>query len=249
MDLPRIIAHRGASAIAPENTLAAFRAAAASGATWVEFDASLTKDGRPVVFHDDLLDRTTDGTGLLAETPFEVLTHLDAGGWFAPEFAGEMVPTLEEVLETLAELSMGFNMEIKPDRGREVETAQIALATAAADWPTRAHLPLVSSFSRTAVAVARDEKAEWPRSMLFDRRPADWREVGKELQVIAFGANQQHLDAAQVEEIKQAGYLLTAYTVNSIERAQTLFAWGVDAVFTDTPGTMVPVFAPHERQA
>src|SRR5258708_11793081 len=107
MDLPRIIAHRGASAIAPENTLAAFRAAAVSGATWVEFDVSLTKDGRPVVFHDDLLDRTTDGTGLLAETPFEILTHLDAGSWFAPDFSGEMVPTLEEDLVTHAGLAMG----------------------------------------------------------------------------------------------------------------------------------------------
>jgi glycerophosphoryl diester phosphodiesterase len=247
MDLPRIIAHRGASAVAPENTLAAFRAAAASGATWVEFDASLTKDGRPVVFHDDQLDRTTDGAGLLAETPFEVLTHLDAGSWFAPEFAGEMVPTLEEVLETLAGLSMGFNMEIKPDRGREVETARIALATAA-DWPVNAKVPLISSFSRTAVAVARDEKPDWPRSMLFDRRPADWRDLGKELKVVAFGANHQHLDAPQVDEIKQAGYLLSVYTVNTIERAQTLFGWGVDAVFTDTPGTMIPVFAPHEGQ-
>jgi glycerophosphoryl diester phosphodiesterase len=247
MHLPRIIAHRGASAIAPENTLAAFRAAAASGATWVEFDASLTKDGRPVVFHDDQLDRTTDGTGLLADTPFEVLTHLDAGSWFAPEFAGEMVPTLEEVLETLAGLSMGFNMEIKPDRGREVETARVALATAA-DWPVNAKVPLISSFSRTAVAVARDEKPDWPRSMLFDRRPADWRTLGTELKVVAFGANHQHLDASQVDEIKQAGYLLGAYTVNTIERAQTLFGWGVDAIFTDTPGTMVPVFAPHEGQ-
>lgn len=249
MDLPRIIAHRGASATAPENTLAAFRAAAASGATWVEFDVSLTKDGRPVVFHDDLLDRTTDGTGLLAETPFELLTHLDAGSWFAPDFAGEMVPTLEEVIETLAGLAMGFNMEIKPDLGRETETARIALATAAADWPANAPVPLVSSFSRPVVAIARDEKAEWPRSMLFDRRPADWRECGKELQVVAFGANQQHLDAMQVEEIKQAGYLLTAYTVNSIERAQTLFAWGVDAIFTDMPAIMMPVFAPHAGQS
>jgi glycerophosphoryl diester phosphodiesterase len=67
--------------------------------------------------------------------------------------------------------------------------------------------------------------------------------------VVAFGANHQHLDAPQVDEIKQAGYLLSVYTVNTIERAQTLFSWGVDAIFTDTPGTMIPVFAPHEGQA
>ena len=92
---------------------------------------ALTSDGRPVVFHDDQLDRTSDGTGLLAATPFEILKHLDAGSWFAPAFAGELIPTLEEVLETLATLGLGFNMEIKPDRGREVETAHIALAITA----------------------------------------------------------------------------------------------------------------------
>jgi len=243
MNLPPIIAHRGASAVAPENTLAAFRAAAAAGATWVEFDVSLTVDGRPVVFHDDELDRTSDGTGLLSETTFEILSHLDAGSWFSPDFAGEMIPSLEEVLETLAGLSMGFNMEIKPDRDREVETARVALATAAA-WPKSAQVPLISSFSRVAVAIARDEKDEWPRSFLFDRRPMDWREVGADLRLTGFGANHEHLDAEQVAEIKDAGYRLTAYTVNSVDRAQTLFGWGVDAIFTDTPGTMVPVFAP-----
>src|SRR5262245_51040489 len=82
MNIPRIIAHRGASATAPENTLAAFRAAAAAKARWVEFDVSLTSDNRPVVFHDDRLDRTSDGSGLLAETSFETLKHLDAGSWF-----------------------------------------------------------------------------------------------------------------------------------------------------------------------
>jgi glycerophosphoryl diester phosphodiesterase len=242
MNIPRIIAHRGASAVAPENTLAAFRAAAAAGARWVEFDASLTRDGRPVVFHDDRLERTSDGAGLLAETTFEVLKHLDAGSWFAPAFAGEMIPTLEEALETLAELRLGFNMEIKPDRGREAETAHAALVAATAMWPVDAATPLVSSFSRISVAVARDEAPQWPRSFLFDRRPEDWRALGTELKVAGFGANQAHLDAVQVRDIKDAGYKLTAYTVNDLERARTLFDWGVDAVFSDTPGTMVPVF-------
>jgi len=242
MDLPRIIAHRGASAVAPENTLAAFRAAADAGARWVEFDVSLTSDGRPVVFHDDRLDRTSDGTGLLAETSFETLKHLDAGSWFGAGFAGEMIPTLEEVLETLAALGLGFNMEIKPDRGREEETAHVALAATAADWPQDAAPPLISSFSRGAVAVARDEQPQWPRSLLFDSRPLDWREIGAELKLSAFGGNQQHLDGSQVAEIKAAGYRLTAYTVNTPERASLMFGWGVDGIFTDTPGTMVPLF-------
>ena len=237
--LPRIIAHRGSSGTAPENTLAAFRAAAAAGATWVEFDASLTSDARPVVFHDDALDRTTDGTGLLAETPFETLKHLDAGSWFGTAFAGELVPTLEEVLETLAALSLGFNMEIKPDAGREVETAEIALATLADTWPADAQIPLISSFSRISVGVAHERAPTLPRSFLFDRRPDDWAELGRTLDLFGFGANQAHLDEHQVREIKAAGYRISAYTVNTPERASLLFNWGVDAIFTDQPALML----------
>jgi glycerophosphoryl diester phosphodiesterase len=239
MDIPRIIAHRGASGTAPENTLAAFRAAAAVGATWVEFDVSLTSDGRAVVFHDDTLERTTDGHGVLAETSFEILQHLDAGSWFGAAFAGEMVPTLEEVLETLASLSLGFNMEIKPDRGREVETAQVALVTLTDAWPKAAAVPLISSFSRVSVRTAQEIAPDLPRSLLFDRRPDDWQDMGKSLALTGFGANHTHLDAQQVAEIRGAGYRLTAYTVNAPERASLLFNWGVDAVFTDVPGTLL----------
>ena len=240
--LPRIIAHRGASGTAPENTLAAFRAAAAAGATWVEFDATLTSDARPVVFHDDELDRTTDGSGLLAETPFETLKHLDAGSWFGASFAGEMVPTLEEVLETLASLSLGFNMEIKPDPGREAETAAISLATVAEGWPEGLPTPLISSFSRVCVSVAKDHAPQLPRSFLFDRRPDDWRDLGATLDLFGFGANQAHLDEPQVHEMKAAGYRLSAYTVNSPERASLLFNWGVDAIFTDHPALLLKHF-------
>src|SRR6185312_1960824 len=174
--LPRIIAHRGSPRVAPENTLASFRAAAGEGASWVEFDAALTADARPVVFHDDALDRTTDGAGLLNDTSFDVLQGLDAGSWFSRAFAGEMVPTLEEVLELLAGLCLGFNMEIKPAAGREMETATLSLAVARQCWPTDHPIPLVSSFSRIAVAVAKEEQPGWPRGLLFDRLADDWRE-------------------------------------------------------------------------
>jgi glycerophosphoryl diester phosphodiesterase len=242
IQIPRIIAHRGASGTAPENTLAAFRAAAVAGARWVEFDAVLTQDGRPVVFHDDNLDRTSDGQGPIAETPFEIVKHLDAGSWFDRRFAGELIPTLEEVLETLAALSLGFNMEIKPDRDREAETAHVTLAVLADVWPADAAVPLISSFSRTAVAAAKDSGAPWPRSFLFDRRPDDWRDLGKNLGLFGFGANQTHLDERQVGEMRDAGYRVTAYTVNTPERAALLFNWGVDAVFSDVPAVMVPAF-------
>jgi glycerophosphoryl diester phosphodiesterase len=239
---PFVIGHRGSPRAAPENTLASFRQAARDGATWVEFDVSLTSDGRAVIFHDDDLDRTSDGTGPLAMMPFDAVRDLDAGSWFGPAFAGEPVPTLEEALDLFLDLGLSFNMEIKPDRGREVETAEVALAVARDSWPATAPLPLISSFSRLSVAAAKEVQPGWPRDLLFDRLTDDWKEVGVKLEVISFGANHKHLDAAQIAAMQEAGFGVMAYTVNDVERAKILKSWGVDAIFTDIPADMVRAF-------
>ncbi len=239
MKLPRIIAHRGSPRAAPENTLASFRRAAADGAKWVEFDAALTLDGRVIVFHDDTLERTSDGAGIIAKTPFDALGTLDAGGWFAPEFCGEPIPTLEETLEALASLGLGFNMELKVDLGREVELAACALPIADACWPANAPVPLISSFSRQAVAAAKESAPDWPRGLIFDRRPDDWPEVGQILELATLNGNYQHLTRECVAEMDDSGYAVLAYTVNDPARADELFSWGVKAVFTDVPGDML----------
>ena len=240
---PRIIAHRGSPKAAPENTLASFRQAAHEGAKWVEFDVALTADGRPVVFHDDTLDRTTDGAGLLNDITFDTLKDLDAGSWFSSAFAGEMVPTLEEALELFATLGLGFNMEIKPAAGREVETTHVALSTARACW-TQGPSPLISSFSRVAVAVAKEAAPEWPRGLLFDHMAEDWRSVGTQLAVASINANHKHLTEELLRQVHEAGYRAMAYTVNDTARAATLFRWGLDGLFTDVPGEMLAAFAP-----
>ena len=126
--LPRVIAHRGLSARAPENTLAAFRAAAGAGVPWVECDVQLTADGHAVLLHDETLDRTTDGTGRLADTPLAGLRGLDAGGWFDAAFAGESIPALSEALDLLAALGLGVNLEIKSGPGRGPEAARAVLS-------------------------------------------------------------------------------------------------------------------------
>ncbi|MCK4374153.1 MAG: glycerophosphodiester phosphodiesterase, partial [Candidatus Brocadiae bacterium] len=94
-----VVGHRGAAGVEPENTLRGFRLAVELGADWTECDVHLTKDGRPVVMHDETVDRTTDGEGPVDSFSWAELRKLDAGGWFAGEYAGERVPGLEEVLE------------------------------------------------------------------------------------------------------------------------------------------------------
>ncbi len=240
--IPNIIAHRGSPREAPENTLASFRKAKAAGATWVEFDVALTKDSRPVIFHDDSLERTSDGQGLLCEMDFEGVKHLDAGSWFARNFAGEHIPTLEETLELLAELELGFNMELKTDPGREAELAKVALPIAIDMWPKHLATPLISSFSRIAIAATRELATAWPLDVIYDRIPAEWSEDAQKLGLAAIGANHKHLTREQVMDIRGSGLKLSAYTVNETERAATLFQWGVDAIFTDVPGEMVRQF-------
>src|SRR5438445_1086012 len=119
--MSRLIAHRGASALAPENTLAAFRKAGEIGAKWVEFDVMLAADGEAVVIHDDTLDRTTNAKGNVCDYPYSYLQTLDAGSWFNPQFSHEKIPTLAEVIGVLRHCKLAANIEIKPSVGKEEE--------------------------------------------------------------------------------------------------------------------------------
>lgn len=111
-----VCGHRGHSVAAPENTLAALRAAAAAGATTCEIDVVLTADGEIVLMHDETLDRTTDGSGLVARADLAAIRRLDAGRWMAPQFAGEPVPTLAQAIAEAARLGLGLVVEIKERR-------------------------------------------------------------------------------------------------------------------------------------
>jgi glycerophosphoryl diester phosphodiesterase len=120
---PQLMAHRGNSGLAPENTLAAFAKAIDTKSKWVELDVHLTADGEVVVMHDAKVDRTTNGTGAIADLTFAQIRALDAGSWFGPEFAGEKVPTLAEVVDLLRD-RLRINVEIKsaadPESSRKV---------------------------------------------------------------------------------------------------------------------------------
>ncbi|MHA1599411.1 MAG: glycerophosphodiester phosphodiesterase family protein, partial [Alphaproteobacteria bacterium] len=133
--LPRVMGHRGAAALAPENTLAGMSRAAATGVSWVEFDVMLTGDQVPVLFHDDSLKRITGCRAAMADTPYDVVRTLDAGAWFGPEFAGERIPTLETTLALVRKLGMRANIEIKPTPGRARETAAAAVEVIERCWP------------------------------------------------------------------------------------------------------------------
>ncbi|HYD29527.1 MAG TPA: glycerophosphoryl diester phosphodiesterase [Azospirillaceae bacterium] len=240
MKLPPVIGHRGAAAHAPENTLAGLRAAAAQGVRWVEVDVMLSRDRVPVLVHDDTVDRTTDGTGAIADLTFDALRRLDAGSWFAPTFTGERIPSLVEAVELATRLGLGLNLEIKPSPGRDAETAEVALATLRKVWPQGAPL-LISSFELPCLEVAMRVAPDWPRGYLLWDPPDDWATQADRIAAATLAVEQARQTPDTIAAHIATGRPVLAYTVNDPARARDLFAWGIAAVFTDTPRDILPV--------
>ncbi len=236
MDYPRIIAHRGGGALAPENTLAGLRLAARLGCHGVEFDAMLSADGVPVLIHDDTLERTTSGRGPVAELDAARFGVLDAGARHHPAFAGEPAPTLDQALQLCAALGLWANVEIKPSAGRETETGRIVARHAAA----AAGEVLLSSFSLPALCAAAAAAEHLPRAVLFESIPDDWRRRMAESGALALHFAAPALTDAKLEALREARVPLACYTVNRREEAARLFAQGVGAVFTDRPDLWLP---------
>lgn len=230
-----VIAHRGASGHAPENTHAALRMAAALGVPWVEFDVRLSGDGRPVLLHDDDLERTTDGRGPVSNYPVEQLRMLDAGGWFGRAFRGERIPTLEGAIGTLMLLGLGANVEIKTDPGREAETGEVVAHVLKKAWPRMLPPPVLSSFKAEVLAAARRAASDYPLALVVREIPRDWRERLDTLDCSALHCSHRWLKRKTVDSILAAGVTVRCYTVNSRRSARKLFAWGVEAVFSDYP--------------
>src|SRR5262245_41566675 len=234
LQLPRLIGHRGAAALAPENTLAGFEAAARSGAGWVEFDAKLTRDGVVVLIHDDTLERTTNGSGLVAAADYAALRTLDAGGWFGPQWRGAAVPRLDEALHRLAELNLSPNIELKPSPGQGPATARAVIEVIRQVWPR--HRPvLLSSFDAASLREAMSVAPELPRGCLICGRLPRARRLGAALACVSVHVADEFVTAAWARAIKRAGYGLAVYTVNDPARAARLRGWGVDCLFTDWP--------------
>lgn len=235
MKIPRIIGHRGAAGYAPENTLESIHTAADIGVDWVEFDVKLTKDQVPILFHDETLGRTTNGSGNVADMLYEDIRQLEAGSWFSDSFTGIGIPTLEEALEVILEYDLGLNLEIKPCPGREKETAEVALDVLSQIWDDHDRL-LFSSFSHVAMETAFDMAGDWARGFLLPEEwPKNWHEMAEYLDVSTFNINGNACTQEQIEILLRLNKPILAYTVNDPDRARFLQQWGVDGFFSDVP--------------
>lgn len=233
MWMSRVIGHRGAAGVAPENTLAGIQAAARLRVPWVELDVTLLGDGVPVLFHDRRLNRTTGHTGRLNSLKVSQLSEVDAGSWFAEAFSGERIPLLSEALSMIKTLGLGLNLELKPNGcslHRLVDSVVDALKVNG--FPE--DKLLVSSFSHKALLLFR-ARSDYPIGCLFESLPRDWQGKAEKVRALSLHLNAGRLGRTQVSQVKAAGYELYCYTVNSKRETEQLMEWGVDGVFSDLP--------------
>jgi len=236
-----VTAHRGFSGDAPENTLAAFKKAMEVGSDMMELDVRFSKDGQIVVMHDDTLDRTTNGRGKVSDYTLKELKQFDAGSWFAPQFSGEHIPTLVEVLE-LAKGKIRVNIEIKDESlGRYKITD---LADRALQEVKKAGMEdqvIYVSFYPVALERIQERDSRLWVGLLYHRPWNSLHEVtgGKSFPVL--GLRNSYLTKGKIDKIHQQGMKVNVYTVNSEEEMEQFIRWGVDGIITNHPDRLIKI--------
>ncbi|MDH4457687.1 MAG: glycerophosphodiester phosphodiesterase family protein [Nevskia sp.] len=220
-----VIGHRGARGHAPENTLLGIDTGIALGAPWVEFDVQLHPSGALLVFHDLTLDRTTNGSGFLADQPLAALRALDAG-------AGQTIPTLQEVLD-LVDQRVGVNIELKSAGGTAEAVAAVIRSYVDAGWPVDKFL--VSSFHLPELWEFKQLAPEIPIGALLCGVPLDWAGCALELGAATLNLSSEFVDPRLIADAHAHGIKVYVYTVNDVAEMRLLRGLGVDGVFTDHP--------------
>jgi len=227
-----IVGHRGAMGHAPENTMASFERGLALGADLIELDVHLSADGHLVVIHDPTVDRTTDGRGYVKDMTLAQLKELDAGSWYGPEFAGQRIPTLPEVLEW-ARGRVGLVVEIKNGPvfypGIEERVAEALEAYGMEDEV------VVISFDHRCVRRVKELRPRIAAGILYVGRLADPVAVARAAMADALHPNVNYLTAEDVREAHRAGLAVSTWVVNDPSWAQELAGMGVDSIGTNYP--------------
>ena len=226
--------------MAPENTLAAFRIGASHGYRAFECDVKLSADGVPFLLHDDTLERTTPEHGVAGARTWAQLSRMDAGRWHGPAFAGEPLPTLENIAAYVLHNGFMLNLEIKPTQGQELNTGQVVGSEVLRLWAGAEVPPLLSSFRPEALVGARETAPGTPRALLVDTLWPGWFEMAQQLGCVAVVSNYRVMTAATLAQLHRSGLRGLVYTVNDVSAAEALQAAGIDGIITDA----VDLFSP-----
>lgn len=236
----RVYAHRGASAYAPENTLASFAMARDLGAHFVELDVQRTKDGVLVVMHDDTPARTTDvdpdrSKWTVGRFTYSELRALDAGSWKNPKYVGERIPTLDEVLDLLEERDLGLLLEAKSPARFPGLSGQIAAVLRSRPRWMRAGAErlVVESFDRDFLIEFRAVAPRVASGLLGLPDGADLPMLARFCDQI--NPHFPSVDAALVHAVHENGMAITPWTANEPADIARLRELGVDGIITDAP--------------
>ena len=235
---PLVIAHRGNSAVAPQNTLAAFEAAWRAGAGSIEIDVQLTADGEVVVIHDDTVDATTDGTGALAGLTLADVRALDAGSWFSPAYAGQRVPTFAEVVDLLlSRPGVELLLEVKGSWTTE-QVRKVTEPLRAAGLTDRV---IGQSFWPETVAALAEADPGLRRGLLVFQTDEDLLDRCAELGVMTCNPLGTLLleQPDLVDRLHAAGLQVMVWTLNEPEHWEAAVRLDVDGIITDRPDRLV----------
>jgi glycerophosphoryl diester phosphodiesterase len=221
------IAHRGASAYAPENTVAAFEEAIRLGAPAVEFDLRITADGVPVVLHDETVDRTTSGTGKVAELSWTRLLQLDAGSWMHHRFAATRIPSLQEALLAIGPFARPI-IELKAALPWEIVLSALRKFDMENDV-------LVISFKPEYLSAIRKISKDVPIGLLSSRWEPDLPQRARSLDAEALLLHTDVLGTSQVAAAEALGLDVWCFTPNDAGTVAASAAMGVTGIITDRP--------------
>lgn len=214
--------------------MSAFSAAVEDGADGLELDIHLSRDGVPVVIHDETLDRTTDGCGFVADKTWQQLQQLDAGSWFSPESAGEAIPALEDVLKVF-DGQLRFNLELKEFR------AGIVVLELLGNYPSAD--VVISSFDYALLQRLRRVDESLPLAVLFEL--GNWHhavQIAKDISACAFHPEVSFVSRPMIAACTQADLPVFPWTVDHTGIARGLARGGVSGFFTNAPATLKTAF-------
>jgi glycerophosphoryl diester phosphodiesterase len=246
MELPLLIAHRGGSLEVPENTLAAFRHAIDLGMKFVELDVQMSSDGELMVIHDETIDRTTGGHGAVGSYTFEELRKLDAGSHFGPQFAGERIPTLREVLELCTDAGVGVVVEIKsPELYPGMVEKTVALIGEM--WMRGAENIWCISFDHAAIRKVRALDAAIPLGYLYEYYEEEFVQPDDTVQAYCPYFRTALAHPEHVAKAHELGKYVLVYTVDDADNMRALVAASIDGMVSDRPSVLKQVFGPDAR--
>lgn len=248
MRSPWIIAHRGASGYTPENTMAAFERAVQLGAGFIETDLHLTRDARFVAIHDDTLERTSNGRGPVRDHTLAELRALDVGLWYDRQFAGQQIPTLEEILAFARKHDVVFYLEIKQGAAWGMDHALVGALQSAEN----AARTVVISFDAPTLAPLPKLDPGIMMGLLVDKPQPDLVKAATELGARQLCPRANLITRELVNSAHAADLQVVAWTVNDPGQMRSLIQIGVDGIMTDRPDRLRAVIedlssgeAPH----